>query len=746
MFKVACTIVTTWLVIEWGVIISAVYFPLSPSPPLTFKICISKHTVAKQLYEEAMKQGSVKMSIIKCLVLGIAGVGKTHLKRLLLSEGIDGTTARVSTGLADNPVQAFVGSINSILAGVDEEDNRKWEVMDEAKLIQILANAYHVEPLPLAPTPPQLSHLQQSQVSNSEAIHDMPDNISHTLPTSAYISPSILVVASEGGPLPELRTDKAENLFIEALKNISETKVLNLKLVHFIDSGGQPQFLDLLPAFVQDVSAILFAVNLSESLDHTPMIYFYGKDGKPVGESYQSPSSHKQVLEQCVRAADTRDVHPEMFVAGTHQDKEPECSVHPKVFVVGTHRDKEYECPENRKVKDNVVRCIVPSMCLVENNEEAIWAINGKDPTLCDLEVANLLREAIVTRCSKGISRPLPIKWFVLEMRIRESATRGVISLQKCLLLAQRLGMDEQGLEAALLHMVKYNLFLWYHNVPGLRDVVFSNPQVILQIITDLVQCKHDLAALGSKGVIGSWRADFKNHAIVSHEFLSHDHFKRHFIDGIFLIKHFTVLMCHRYIMVHLEGDKYQMPALLDPLSSEGLHRECKLLDPLVVYFPSRCTPYGLFSCLITYLLKKCSWVENNKVPVCLYRNCISFMHKEFPAKFTIIDSVSYIEVHLDKGDCTKVCPRIRQLIHEGIKKCAEVLHYSGGKDLKDGFICSRESCKGVARLYEDDICTAGCIQCSSDMDLSNRHAVWLSTDSVQTQSKNEAIINGKSS
>ena len=90
---------------------------------------LSKHTVAKRLYEEAMKQGSVRMSIIKCLVLGIAGVGKTHLKRLLLSEGTDGTTARVSTGLADNPVQAFVGSISSILAGVVEEDNGKWEVM-----------------------------------------------------------------------------------------------------------------------------------------------------------------------------------------------------------------------------------------------------------------------------------------------------------------------------------------------------------------------------------------------------------------------------------------------------------------------------------------------------------------------------------------------------------------------------------------------------------------------------------------
>ena len=686
--------------------------------------------MAKQLYEEAMKQGSVKMSIIKCLVLGIAGVGKTHLKRLLLSEGTDGTTARVSTGLADNPVQAFVGSISSILAGVDEEDSGNWEVMDEVKLTQVLTRAYHVAPLPPATTPSQLSY---PQASTSGAVHDMSESIHvdiHTLSTSPSISHPEHVI-SQVGDLPDQAPDEAAELFIEAFKNITETKVLNLKLVHFIDSGGQPQFLDLLPAFVQDVSAILFTVNLSESLDHTPMIHFYGQDGKPVGEPYQSLSSHKQVLEQCVRATDIRDVHP-------------------KVFVVGTHRDKENDCSEKRKDKDDMVRNIFnPNYLICKSGTEVIWEVNGKTPGEKDQKVAHKLRRSIVAHCSKGTSPPLPLKWFVLEMRIRESATRGVISLQKCLMLAQRLGMDEQSLEAALLHMVKYNLFLWYHNVPGgLRDVVFSDPQVILQIITDLVRCKHELGGddvpetLSSEGVEHDWCVEFRDHAIVSHEFLSHGHFKRHFIGSIFTVNHFTSLMCHRFIMVKLEDDKYLMPALLDPLSSRGLLREWKFVDPLVVSFPSRCTPYGLFSCLVGYLLKKCLLVEKNAFPVCLHRNCVSFKHIKFPAKFTIIDSVAYIEVHLDEGDCTKACPRIRQLIHEGIKKCAEVLHYSGGKDLKDGFICSNKSCKHAVIPYEEDYSKAQCAGCSNDMDLTKRHTIWFRAE-VPVELEKEVTICG---
>ena len=136
------------------------------------------------------------------------------------------------------------------------------------------------------------------------------------------------------------------------------------------------------------------------------------------------------------------------------------------------------------------------------------------------------------------------------------------------------------------------------------------------------MRCKHELGgadvpeALSSEGVEHDWCVEFRDHAIGSHEFLSHSHFQRHFIGSIFTVNHFTSLMCHRYIMVKLEGGKYLMPVLLDPLSSEGLRRECKLVDPLVVSFPSRCTPCGLFSCLVGYLLKKL--VEKNAFPVCV--------------------------------------------------------------------------------------------------------------------------------
>ena len=407
---------------------------------------------------------------------------------------------------------------------------------------------------------------------------------------------------------------------------------------------------------------------------------------------------------------------------------------------MGTHRDKEELCSEKKNVKDEIIRKVVNSEFLIHNKgDETIWEVNGETPEEFDEMVTSKLRRSIVANCSKG-NPLLPIMWFVLEMQIRVTATHGVLSLAMCLQLAQRLGIDEKGLEAALRHMVKYNLFLWYHNVPGLREVVFSDPQVILRIITDLVRCKHELLgddvqqSFCSAGVKNDWCVKFRDHAIVSLEFLSHAFFKRHFFDGILTVEQFTDLMCYRCIMVSLGNDDFLMPALLNPLSPDKISIEHDKVDPLLVCFPNECVPYGVFSFLVAFLQQKgtCTLVENSNVPDCLHRNCVSFKHSKFPAKFTIVDSVTFIEVHLTEGDSTKACPRIRKFIHDGIQHSVALLHYNSCKDLKDGFVCTNQSCKGVAIPYEEDPSNANCKHCSCDKALTTRHTVWLAKEGEQ--------------
>ena len=80
-----------------------------------------------------MSKGYVETSVTKCLILGAAGVGKTHLKHLLLKK--DPPEQRVSTGLADNPVRA----ISFSLAGVGGQAEDDWFVVeDDQALLRVV--------------------------------------------------------------------------------------------------------------------------------------------------------------------------------------------------------------------------------------------------------------------------------------------------------------------------------------------------------------------------------------------------------------------------------------------------------------------------------------------------------------------------------------------------------------------------------------------------------------------------------
>ena len=79
---------------------------------------------AKRLYDEAMKKGYAECSTIKCLIHGSAGVGKTHVKHLLLK--MPPPELRTSTGIADNPVRAVTVSA----VGVSKQDEDDWHVLD----------------------------------------------------------------------------------------------------------------------------------------------------------------------------------------------------------------------------------------------------------------------------------------------------------------------------------------------------------------------------------------------------------------------------------------------------------------------------------------------------------------------------------------------------------------------------------------------------------------------------------------
>ena len=97
---------------------------------------------AKRLYDEAMRKGYAECSTINCLIHGSAGVGKTHVKHLLLK--MPPPELRISTGIADNPVRAVTVSA----VGVSKQDEDDWCILDGDYDLMHTVSQMMILPLP----------------------------------------------------------------------------------------------------------------------------------------------------------------------------------------------------------------------------------------------------------------------------------------------------------------------------------------------------------------------------------------------------------------------------------------------------------------------------------------------------------------------------------------------------------------------------------------------------------------------
>eukprot|EP00731_Ephydatia_muelleri_P004052 Em0002g228a len=746
-------------------------FPIT----LTVKETGKSHKEAdERLYEEAMSKGYVETSVTKCLILGAAGVGKTHLKHLLLKKDPPGQ--RVSTGLADNPVRA----ISFSLAGVSVQEDDDWFVVeDDQSLLRVVggtirdggvsmttsleevvssfpkmtihvssdgAGAVHPDPTPTIhvsndgavsndpdPTPARVNTtMDSSQQSRTVSIEEeLIHHINHSSGTirdggvsmttsleevvssfpkmTIHVSsdgagavhpdptPTIHVsndgaVSNDPDPTParvnttmdssqQSRTVSIEEELIHHINHSSDKKKLfGVKWIHFIDSGGQLQYHDILPLFIQKPAVAIFVLNLSEELCHQPTIEYYGADGKPVSRPYRSSLSHKQILQHCLGAMCSQDARP-------------------VIITVGTHRDAADRCSESIAEKSQKLKALLDAgsfriVCIGEKLKEVIFAVNGKTPQDEDRHVAKVLREEIISVCPQPIK--MPIAWFGLEVLLQRSSHDGILSLVECQGCAKRLHIEGDAFSAALHHLVHNNVFLHYPE--DLPQTVFCDPQVVLTKVSEIVEYHHKLLYLPAGGV--ATKEDlvkFRDHGLLSVELLNK--FSKHYTEGLFIAQDLLKLLVSvgAIAMVGDEGIEYLMPALLPHLDSGQVTKYCQPGTSLIIMPSQGCIPSGLFCCLVAQLLSPTNhspWkvcMDAGK-PLCLYRNCITFDTTEI---VTLVDMFSYIVLHVDEMS-SEVCREIRGCVHSAIKTACGILKYQGVL-FEDAFMCAGASCTSNA-------------------------------------------------
>ena len=711
------------------------------------------------MFEKAMLKGYIECTLILLVLVGVAGSGKTLFKNLVL--GLPLPEFRISTALAEAAVRSM--SICQVAVGEGGEGSVEWRLVSSKDMLDMVADAIKGG-VPVLKTsweqqPPPVLHLGTVEKSDSNTTA-RPE---HSTPSSqdkkeAKIHrpdkvPSAGTGTSHASDLERL--EAVQDLvaeFFEALETITldqdllqnigsscgSGKLMDVNWIYIVDSGGQPQFREMLPHFMHDSSAFILMQKLNESLGFIPSIEYRGEGSMMYGAPYQSRLTNEQVLCQYFQAIQS------------HMSR---------VFMVGTHRDLEHECSESRAAKDkSLLEAFRPvlgkNLALFQpgNPDQFMFPLNCKTPQPLDKETIERFRKAVMKLCS-GKKVKIPLPWFVLEQLLRQLAEKmgvKVLSLAECHEVASKnFHMSPHVCNSAIQYLGQLNIIFYKpHILPG---VVFCDSQVVLDKITDLVRCSHELmgGTPGSQvqGKPGDEWLNFRDYGKINIKLLEEEEFSSHYRKGLFTAKHFLWLLKGLLIAANLGKDEYFMPSLLQDLSPKGISnyqndaQSCAA--PMAICYVDKWLPVGIVPSLVAELQNHHGWRPLTKgvKPVCMYHNCMQF---QLPGgqsgSVVLIDSIAFLELHLHtSGDiAAKVCPEIREMMLAGLEKAHQSLHYDTA-EVEVGFVCSCECRAQTAHLATVDkwgeMWTCSYDQTKGDK-LNERHTIWLGSAPETSESE----------
>ena len=613
-----------------------------------------------------MQDGHVEAWLSKMLLYGAAGSGKTCTKEMLV--GNSPPKKRHSTPVAVRPATGYRVSV----------EGKGWtKLTTEQERKSFLARML----LTFVPNIENRLRATQQETQATPSLSESNDPV----PQENSQQPSSKFEDEAHGSkvdkmLESITTDKDLVQVMGQLSNTTDP-LTSIRILHIIDSGGQPQFHEILPIFLQQLSFYVFVFRLDNTLNSRPVVELY-VNGEQVGIPYKSPQTIEQLLQHCVRT-----MHSHGASTGEY----------PQIIVIGTHVDELKESlQETLKQTNEKISKILSSLLRKQiifskaADEEVVFPVNAADPGSKEEDIVEQIREIVLG--NKSIIKPakIPLKWFGLEVLLEEMAqTQGVLSKTECLAAAKdKLFFEEDSFNAAILYLHKLSILFYYPDI--LPDVVFADPQLLLDKLMELVVKAYEIERLlkQQRALSAEWK-DFHDFARVDVKFLSQKEFNKHYVLNLFEPQHLVYLFTKLFIFASISETELFVPCLLQSLDGDKVNElrvhHSSPFPPLVIQFPKGGPRKGIFCSLICFLTSDPSpWSIFLKCgtssPVCLYRNCIQF--NVFPGTVTLIDAYTHFEVHVRAEStpsdkiCRTLCQRIYNAIFKGVLEVSNNLGY----------------------------------------------------------------------
>ena len=257
--------------------------------------------------KEAFSTLTVDLYVTTCGISGPPGTGKTHIKALLMNQPI--TTQTSSTALSTRAEEDTTAEF--LVNSVEMCGGLRWTVLLKDHWARLLANTIYNS------TPPtDSSHQSSSRIEYNVAAVPFRD-------VSGMTYKLLLEKYKENNP--------------------KRSTMNKIHLIYFVDSGGQPQFQEILPNFVRN--SVNFLVHkLSEKLVDCPGFEYWLN-----GNKYTIPEalrvSNMSIIMQSVRSV-------------CSSIRSEQCDQRsPTVAILGTFKDElKAQCGGDRISMEEIIK------------------------------------------------------------------------------------------------------------------------------------------------------------------------------------------------------------------------------------------------------------------------------------------------------------------------------------------------------------------------------------------------------
>ena len=544
-------------------------------------------------------------------------------------------------------------------------------------------------------------------------------------------------------------------------------------LLTLLDTGGQPEFINMLPAINFSTSITFIVFNMSSGKEclkslveaeyaHEECNYIKHKS------KYTTIELLKCLLFSTKFSAMKQNFKPQIVKRISNNEHLPS-----EVCIIGTHADKlkeEFGERYDEEVSEinKEVKCLVDEMKEHKGKNDIVFWYNchenyvfPMDNTISRISQINDFKTEIakdvkvIRKCSNEVLRKndeyeIPITWFILELELRSNDKCHCISLNEVKHICDRImqpyeSMDIDNIKEILKFYHTYGMLLYFSEVKGMNNFVITDPQWLFKNLTKILMCKCQ------KRIYKSNLIDSMKKGICHMELLESLDLD---LQGVELVS-FVALLEHLKVIAPMKTIKgaYFIPSVLPQyddkehsftkevygeVSAYTVDKQniCEKVEPLLIQFTFGTIPRGLLGFLVTQLHQDKSnpydlYDTNDQIHQ--YADLIYFCKRPHWYIF-IRDRIFYLELQVRvRNNKHSYHYEAQTAVTKALITVCEEFNWEFS-DCRYGFICHEHNngsqCKHLALLetnppYVAEIPDAWCKR-GHVAQLDNCHMIWF--------------------